>query len=538
LRILNTATLSERNAGLNPDETSWVYNGLDCCVTLEVFHAIEPQLHSLTPSRVETYATAMRKVAPVLSMTTRGILRDPVETSRSLAELRRELAFLESRWNKLCLEVLECPVNWRSPLQLKNVFYGMFALTPVRKRDAKGNFSPTVNEDALERFCSYHFVQVFARLVLAMRKLGKKIGFLETEVDEDGRMRTSLNIAGTDTGRFSSKFSAFGTGTNLQNVENVLRRPFIADKNRIFVNVDLEQADARNVGARIYTIFCESHGPEAAGSFLDACESGDLHTRVTSMTWRDLPWLEPWDAKAARTVADLKFGTRDQATPGDTTYRDMSKKLGHGTNYYGMPKTMAGHTKTPIHIIEDFQRRYFAAFPLIGNYEKDLTKDDWHGWISRQLHDRGGLSNLFGRWRTFFGRAADPETLRAAIAYDPQSSTGEFLDRGWLSLYDNMPPVQLHIPVHDSILFSLPMTSDWPAMVNEALRLLRVEIELPLGRKYSIPLEAKVGWNWGDSVKDKKTGIWENPYGLRKWTGSEDREPPKRGWTLRDVLDR
>jgi DNA polymerase I-like protein with 3'-5' exonuclease and polymerase domains len=364
-----------------------------------------------------------------------------------------------------------------------------------------------------------------------MRDLGKKLGFLRTPFDSDGRMRTSLNIAGTDTGRFSSRFSALGTGSNLQNVENQLRRPFISDDNRIFINVDLEQADARNVGARIWQIFYHSHGAEEAGKFLDACESGDLHTRVTSMAWKELPWPESWDATTARSLADSQF------VPG-TSYRDMAKKLGHGTNYFGTPPTMAMHTKTPRMIIEDFQRRYFTAFPLIGNIDKALDRDDWHSWIFQQLKSEGFLDNLFGRRRHFLDRPSDKRTIRAAIAYDPQSSTGEFLDRGWLNLWDNMPQARLHLPVHDSILFSLPITKDLSGIVEEALRLLQVSITLAGGRQYSIPLEAKVGFNWGDAIKDKKTGTWTNAYGLRKWTGEEDRERPKIGRGLTSLLDR
>jgi len=60
--------------------------------------------------------------------------------------------------------------------------------------------------------------------------LQKKIDILKTEIDKDGRIRTSYNIAGTNTGRLSSSFSEFGTGTNLQNIEESLRSMFVADR--------------------------------------------------------------------------------------------------------------------------------------------------------------------------------------------------------------------------------------------------------------------------------------------------------------------
>lgn len=527
MRIIETSKLTPKTP-MTPDDTSWAYNGLDCCVTLEVQRKLRQHLEDEPENVRETYATAMRKLAPVNFMTVTGLKVDHSARSFAIAQYRNDLERLESRWKTLCTEVLGYPVNWRSPVQLNQLFYSAMRLKPVRKRDSKGNFRPTTNADALERFQIHFYAQVFSRYILAMREVGKRISFLESSLDEDGRMRTELNIAGTDTGRFSSSFSAFGTGTNLQNVENRLRSVFIPDDGYIFVNVDLSQADARNVGARIYEIFYDSHGPEEAGKYLDACESGDLHTTVTGMTWKELGIEALVDAKLKREAADTIF-------VGSTSYRDMAKKLGHGTNYYGLPKTMAGHTKTEVSIIEDFQRRYFRAFPLIGNYEKDLEKNDWHGWVYRQLRDHAALTTLFGRRRIFFDRYKELTTLRAAIAYEPQSMTGEELDRGWLQLWDGMPEARLQVPVHDSILFQLPFEG-LHELLPRALKLLEVWKELRGGRMFHVPLEAKIGWNWADSKKDKKTGLWQNEYGLRVWTGKEERTPPKRSKTLVRLL--
>lgn len=527
MRIISTKDLKP-STPMTPDDKSWVYNGLDCCVTLEVQQRLRSDLEKEPENVKETYATAMRKLPPVNFMSVRGIKVDYHAREFALSQYRADLKIFEDRWKTLCLEVLGYPVNWRSPVQLNQLFYSAMGLKPVRKRDSKGNFKPTVNADALERFQVHFYAQVFSRYILAMREVGKRIGFLETEVDPDGRMRTALNIAGTDTGRFSSSFSSFGTGTNLQNVENRLRSVYIPDDGYIFVNVDLSQADARNVGARIYDIFYDSHGPAEAGKYLDACESGDLHTTVTGMTWKELGIESLSDLKLKREAADTLF-------VGSKTYRDAAKGLGHGTNYYGLPHTMAGHTKTPVSIIADFQKRYFEAFPLIGNYEKNLEKNDWHGWVYRQLRDNAALTTLFGRRRIFFDRYKEPNTLRAAIAYEPQSMTGEELDRGWLQLWDGMPEAILQVPVHDSILFQLPFEG-LHELMPRALKLLEVWLELKGGRMFHVPLEAKVGWNWADSKKDKKTGLWQNEYGLRVWDGKEERTPPKRSKSLVRLL--
>ena len=58
------------------------------------------------------------------------------------------------------------------------------------------------------------------------------------------------------------------------------------------------------------------------------------------------------------------------------SYRDMSKRGGHGTNYFGTPYTMSQHLKVRVAVMEHFQRQYFTAFPEI---------PEWHTWVAQQL---------------------------------------------------------------------------------------------------------------------------------------------------------
>lgn len=538
MRVLETSKLGPGRS-FNPDDTSWMYNGLDCCLTLEIRDRLREDIEREPENVQETYATALRKMPPVLYMNARGLRVNSGYLAQSVNEYKRALAHIQANFDLLCDGVLGYTVNWRSPVQMKSLFYDRFGLKAVRKRNAQGFFVPTVNAEALEKFSEHTYIRVFCTHILAMRDIAKKLGFLEADRDGDGRRRTSLNIAGTDTGRFSSAIGAFGAGGNLQNVENQLRRPFVPDSGMVFVNVDLEQADARNVAARIWEIFYDSHGPELAGRYLDACESGDLHSAVTQMVWPDLNWTGDPDHN--------KFTVAGETFYREHSYRDMAKRLGHGTSYFGMPKTMALHTKTAVNIIDEFQQRFFEAFPLIGSYDKAKAKnqseilnmveaaDNWHGWVLRQLRDTGSITNLFGRRRIFFDRWRDLRTFRAAVAYDPQSSTGEELDRGWLNLWDNMREAELLIPVHDSILFQIPMEG-MNELIPQALKLLKVTKLLRGDREFTVPLEAKVGWNWADAKKDKETGLWKNEYGLKPWTGEETRQPPKQKTRLKHYL--
>ena len=280
-------------------------------------------------------------------------------------------------------------------------------------------------------------------------------------------------------------------------------------------------------------MFLESHGPEFAGAYLDACESGDLHTTVCRMAWTELPWGA--DPKGWRSVADeIAYRTY--------SYRDMSKKLGHGTNYYGQPKTMASHTKVPVEQIEVFQHKYFGAFPCIPS---------WHKETIRLLQTEGCLTHLFGRRRFFFNRLDDQTTINAAIAYCPQGMTGDEINIGVLNLWRH-GAFELLIQVHDSILFQIDERRI-DELVPLALELLKARLILKGGREFFVPVEAKVGWNWGDvsywSKEDFEKGrcsldkvgkVRANEFGLLKWKGEEKRRPPRelppKQFSIRDIL--
>lgn len=522
MRKFNTAGLdTAMMRTLSEDDAAHIYNGLDCCVTFEIFERLLEELEASPENVRYTYKMALAKQAPILEMSMRGILVDEAARITTIAELSKKLRLLDSRFQRIMTEVFGHRLNWDSPVQLKTLFYGTLGINEIKKRNAKGQYVATVDENALLRMRNHFYAQPLANYILAMRELRKKIGFLETEIDPDGRLRCNLNIAGTNTGRLSSSANDFGTGTNLQNVDNTLRYPFIADPKRILVNIDLEQADARNVGAIIYNLFFDSHGPEASGRYLDACESGDLHTRVCSMAWQELPWVG--DLREDRKIAE-------QPAERGFSYRDLAKRLGHGTNYYGTPPTMAKHTGTAVKTIKEFQERYFGAFPLI---------PAWHEWVINEIKTHGVITTLYGRRRHFFGRGNDQSTWRKAIAFAPQSMTGHQIDMGILNLWRNAPECELLMQVHDSILFQVPWHRH-DTHIERALDLLRFPWELRGGREFAVPLEAKVGWNWGEVQYNKEGKPCGNFEGLMKWTGPEKRgEPirrPSMGKRLKDYL--
>lgn len=518
MRVIDTSQLTP-NAPLTRNEKDWVYNGLDCCVTLEVRDALIPQIDNIAG---ETYAFSRELQGPILDMVTRGLLVNQRRRGEVLTKFRRQIAALSEQLTEIVREGIGLPVEntpargkqpeklwWRSQPQLKTLLYDVMKLPVQKKKNSKGIMAPTANRDALEKLTQYFIAEPICAHLLALRDLDKKRMFLETEIDPDGRMRTSINIAGTNTGRLASSMSDFGSGTNLQNVDRDLRSVFIADPGMKFCNIDLEQADARNLGALCVDRFYDSHGEAFASKYLNMCESGDLHTAVSQLARPHLPW--PGDPKGNRALADTIFYRA-------FSYRDLDKRLGHGTNYLGAPITMAKHAHVPVAEVRAFQQNYFANLPCIPAY---------HKYVRDEITEFHQLTTLFGRRRMFFGRAKDDATIREAVAYSPQSMTADEINRGMLNIW-RANKVQLLIQVHDSILFQYPEHLE-AEIVPWALSTLLVPLILKGDRKFVVPAEAKVGWNWGDYDSKNPSA---NPDGLMKWKGGDERKRTEKEWRL------
>ena len=491
MRKISTRTINPER--LSHNDALWVYNGLDTCITYEVLDALIPQLSTTTAA---TYRFSRDLQGPILEMNTRGLRVDLWRRDEVLADYRTKMVLLEQQLDALVRDGIafaewRATSSWRSNKDMCVLLYDKLGLPTQRKRRPDGSSGPTADRDALEALECYMLAEPIIRHTFSLRDLGKKISFLQTAVDPDGRLRTSFNIAGTTTGRLASSYSDFGTGTNLQNVENLLRSVFVADPGYKFCNIDLEQGDSRGVGAIHWQLFRD-------GRYLDACESGDLHTEVARGAFRHLPWTD--EPSEDRAVANQLFYR-------SFTYRDAAKRLGHGTNYQGQADKMSRATHIPITHIKSFQQNYlekFPAFPL------------WWRWVQEALRDTRQITTLLGRQRHFLGDWRDAETIRQAVAYEPQSITADTIDRGLLALW-RANRVQLLLQVHDSVLFQFPEREEHE-VVPWAIAQIEQQVALKGGRQFMIPGDAKVGWNWSDDKSD--------PDALHKW--SDPTRPQRR----------
>lgn len=563
---------------LSRDEAHQAYNALDSAVTLRVHERLSEAIAARnTPHAAASYAFVRAMQGPALSMMRFGIAVNAkvrqdettrYQTIRDKAQARLD-ALADAVWGpetvmeKVKTKEVWSPVGKRgqalaprertvttertftrplglNPGSAKQVlaFFNIALGFPVEyeiRKTAEGSIrTPSANDKALRKWAAKRLkgpgvdsrdrtipnvklAKPIVELILAVRDADKMLGVLRTPLDPDGRMRCSYNVVGTESGRWSSSKSAFGRGTNLQNITPTMRRMFCTDDGWRMVSTDLEQAESRVVAGLLW-----QHTGDR--DYLSACCGADLHTTVCKMTWPELNWTD--DVKHDRDIADSKYPELDKYS-----YRDVAKRLGHSANYNGSPFGVSQAVGIPTKIVEDFQNRYFVAFPAIR---------EWHSCVRADLTQDLYLDTPLLRRRYFFSRPQEDSTLREAIAFVPQSTVAELLNAIMLKCWQRslLPPTNpLHIPLqlllqnHDAFAFQTPMTSDLPTVIA-AVNSEFTSTTVPFTRgneqlDLAIPGEFVTGWNWAyaDSGNDRTRWAFPdgNPDGLRKWKGEDER---------------
>lgn len=290
MRTLHTDNLPTMDLPLQ----QMVYNGLDGMLTQEVFAAIQPN---------PTYEFERALLPLVITLMERGILIDTTKRDAMVEHLQQRLDKIRVNFDAICQGVWDKKFNPRSYLQLQELLYKRLYLPEIIV-SKKGEKKVSTDRDTLERLHrEYVRAMPITSHLLAMRDLEKTIDTLTKTLSPSGRWHANFNIGGTDTGRWSSSEHPFGWGSNLQNIDDYIRRIFIPDPGHIFFNCDQQGAEARVVGYL--------SGDEG---YIKAIESGDVHTMVAAMVFG----FEP-----KRELADRKYYR-------EMSYRDIAKRAAHG----------------------------------------------------------------------------------------------------------------------------------------------------------------------------------------------------------------
>lgn len=489
MRIIHTT--DETFDSLPQWDRDQIYNGLDVCVTYDVFKVLQSQLD---PTSQRTYDFSRQLQGPVLEMGFRGVLIDKERKDAIIEELYDTINTLSHNLERVVLDGLGLNgFNWRSNSDLRNLFYEELCL-PVQRNRGR----PTSDRNAREKLSYYPIATQICKHINVITDLEDKLSVLRTQLDPDGRIHTSYNIAGTSTGRFSSSEDVFGEGTNMQNITESVRSILIADPGMKFAKFDARSGESFCVGAIEWDLFQD-------GTYLDVCETGDPHTAVARVIWPNLPWTG--DLKHDRVIADKPYYRQHK-------YRFMCKKIGHGSNYGGKPQTLAEEAQVEVELVRIFQPIYFKAFP---------AHQIWHEWLRDQIQRYGNLTSLTGRRRYFHARRTDDKTIREALAFDPQCSLADIVNRAMLKIWRlNLCPVMMQD--HDAVTFMYPEAQE-SVILPQLISLMPTPLSLSHSRTMTIPYDCEVGWNKGKFHPEK------NLNGLKEWEGQDTRKWEKPRWS-------
>jgi DNA polymerase I-like protein with 3'-5' exonuclease and polymerase domains len=469
----------------------WEYNCKDACITFEITKEIqaaaldrqpppmgEPD-RSITPAFAHT-EFQQQMFFPVLRMMNRGIRWDQATRKKWQTEL---LTVVFDR-QQLLNWVVGYEINAKSPKQLLDLFYTQLKIPGIK---ALGKETLSTNSPTLALIAEKHpILAPLCQLITELRSLGVfQSNFLAAETDIDGRMRTSFNIAGPITYRFSSRENAFYSGLNMQNIPvqvkekikgvgNYVQLPNIrelalADQGKTFFDIDLDRADMQVVAREA-----------GDANFIEALAKGiDLHCMSAAEIFgiKGIPVEELTESHPNYADHRARIGKPN---------RDKTKNGGHACNYgvgdYKLAQTL-GITRLEAGA---FKARWFGMFPGIRA---------WHVRTAELVSKQGYIENKFGARLYNFGRFDLPEFL----GWLPQSTVSGVINRALVRIDEAQQrgetSIELLIQVHDSLAGQF----DTAKRIEEIANLKRLaSIVVPYDNPLIIPVGVKTSTvSWG-----------------------------------------
>jgi DNA polymerase-1 len=436
------------------EDQLWSYNCKDAVITYEVDETEQRTIDAMQLRPVHDFQQAL--FWPVLRTMNRGLRVDTARRSAFAMTLMDEIAKRE-QW---MFDVLGESVNIKSPKQMQELFYGVFGQKQQFNRKTK---TVTCDDEALSIIADREpILRPLIRKIQELRSLGVFLStFVNAPLDIDSRMRSSFNIAGTETYRFSSSTNAFGTGLNLQNIPNGgdsnglelpnVRSLFIPDPGYTFFDIDLGSADLR-------IVVWEADEPEMKRMLKEG--------------------LDPYTEVAKEFYHDSSLTKKDPR-------RQLFKAFCHGTNYLGTARGLAERLGLSVNEAEKTQRWYFEKFPRIKKWQDDL-KD--------QVFKRRMVQNVFG-YRCYFFDRIEGTIFNQAAAWIPQSTVACLINRAYVEIDKSLPEVEILLQVHDSLAGQFPTSK--PHLAQAIIT--ASEIALPYSDPLTIPIGIKMSdRSWGE----------------------------------------
>jgi DNA polymerase I len=406
-----------------PAATAGAYAGADAAMTMRLAEVLLPEVHE------KGLDNLLRNVEMPLVPVLVDIERTGVKVD--VAFLKQMSTELTARVRKLEREIQEIAgiaFNVNSTQQLSDILFGKLGLpTDGLKKTQSGSYSTAA--DVLEGLRGRHEI---IDLILEQRQLTKLLGTyvdaLPTLVNaRTGRVHTSFNQTGAETGRLSS------SNPNLQNIPirsdigREIRKAFIAEPGNLLLSADYSQVELRIL----------AHITQDQYMLAAFARGEDIHASAAAKVYGV---AINQVSKEQRAVAKMM----NFATSYGVTAFGLAQRT-------GLSRTEAG----------DFMNRYFATYPGVKKYIEETTA------LARR---QGYVETLLGRRRYFpvlktTATSAQAYNMRqaaerAAINHPIQGTAADIIKMAMVTLHRRLKEesfrARMILQVHDELVLETP----------------------------------------------------------------------------------
>lgn len=422
------------------------YNGKDSAVTFECCDAQEMLLRQ-QPRSNEHYRFNISLLPALNYLHLRGCRLSPERIEENIQKTVKEIERLggsanlikKTKKNEESLtggelgELVGRPINAKSTEDKQWLLYDFLGYTPYTL------YGKSTKEIVLHKYYTRDRNPAVKLLIQLVSVRTRKSDIEKLTTNEDGRIRSNYNLAGTSTARLNSTesnalvayFTKTGilkwdhTGTNLQNVTKELRECFMADEGNDFWNYDLSGADAWTVAADLAAL--------GHSTMLDDLLAGIKPAKVL------LLMLEEYEAgrnpasinnldrqELARRTKAISFpdGRDSLGRQGDWKYLCM-KRCQHGTNYDMQADTLSETIFKDSDGTIDLTKKEAGIYQYL--YRLRYNPDARKQYIEGELRNKGIIRTATGFQRKFYGirygAKLDNGIIREALAFEPQVVT-------------------------------------------------------------------------------------------------------------------
>lgn len=391
---------------------------------------------------------------PVLAqMEHRGILLDSNYLTKFAEELKDSISDLEQQ----IYGHADKEFNISSPHQLSEILFDELGLPTQGVKKGKTGYSTAATE--LDKLRPLHpIVELITQYREATKLMSTYVDTLPKQVDANGRLHTTYNLATAPTGRLSS------VDPNLQNIPvrtelgNRIRTAFVAGPGNVLISADYSQFELR-----LAAVLAKDQG------LIDMFNRDvDVHTATAAQVYG----REPEDVTK--------------------TMRRDAKVINFGIMYGMSPHGLSAATGMTFVAAKQFIDKYFELRkPLLDymNHLKELAKKQ--GYVETLFGRRRPMPDIYSS--NFMVRQA---AERAAINMPIQGTEADLMKLAMIKVQDyldNQENANMLLQIHDSILVEAP-----EAESDEIGRRLKEIMEGVYKLPVKLTVDTSISKNWGE----------------------------------------